>query len=116
MSLFSCFKKVVKKELVKNAELKINNAVYVPVHETLFPNYIAGEFKTTYVPAICEIIVEYENEEYILKDEVKFYLEFLKDVDFPNDKVFVKHDILIKEYKNGKREIELYGGDNKNGN
>lgn len=114
MSLFSYFNnKIKKKKVVKNAELKIKDAIYVPAHAPLFQYYYLGEFRNVLIPAICEITIEYENEVYIIKDEknLGFYLKFLKDIEFPNDEVFVKHDIIIKEYKNGKREIDLYGED-----
>lgn len=108
MGLFSYFKKVVKKEVIKNAELKIKDVLYVPAHTTLIPNYILGEFRDVIIPTICNIKIEYENEEYILNDHVGFYLKFLKDIEFPNDELIIKHDIIVKEYKNGKKEIDLY--------
>ena len=114
MSLFSYFNnKIKKKKVVKNAELRIKDAIYVPAHAPLFQYYYLGEFRNVMIPAICEITVEYENEEYILKDEKNlwFYLKFLKDIEFPNDELIIIHDIIIKEYKNGKKEIDLYKED-----
>jgi len=109
MKLFGWFNRVVKKEIVKDANLRIVDVYYVPSETVLIPDLLIGDiYKTAMIPSICDITFEYDGEEYVISDQKKFYLEHLQNVEFPNDNIFVKHDILIKEYKNGKKEISLY--------
>ena len=103
------FNRVIKKEIIKDANLRIVDAVYVPTQTVLIPDLLLDEnFRVSTIPSICDITFEYDGDEYVLSRQDKFYLEYLQNIEFPNDNIFVKHDIIVKEYKNGKKEISLY--------